>query len=97
MPNALTLYTCRTDRGGPEHHPCRRCHEALERAGHAYETEARDCDAPPGRLDAQLPALALPDGRVVTGTQRIVAWAREHPPGSATPSVPPRAVPAHRQ
>ena len=30
----LKLYTCHVDRDGPAVHPCRRCHEALEEAGH---------------------------------------------------------------
>jgi glutathione S-transferase-like protein len=98
MANALRLYTCHIDRGGPGHHPCRRCHDELERAGHAYETTVCDCDALPDPLTtarprAMLPALALPDGRVVTGTQRIVAWARGHAPGSAAASVPSEATP----
>ena len=93
MPEPLTLYTCSLDRGGPKFHPCRRCHEALEQAGHSYGTDIFDKNRPFGlftknkrpelkRMTGQekLPVLKLPDGSYLTGGNEIVAWARNTPP-----------------
>ena len=50
MTGELTLLTCSLDDGGPKFHPCRRCHEALREAGHAYETDVVDRNRPMGLL-----------------------------------------------
>jgi glutathione S-transferase len=96
MQGALTLYTCHIDRGGPAVHPCRRAHEALEEAGHSYETVVFDRNRPFGlftrgrrpelkELSGQekLPVLRLPDGTTVNGSNDIVRWARENAPAGA--------------
>ncbi|MDQ2760568.1 MAG: glutathione S-transferase N-terminal domain-containing protein [Actinomycetota bacterium] len=89
------MYTCELDRGGPKIHPCRRAHEALTTAGHSYETVVFDGNRPLGlftkgkrpklkELSGQekLPVLRLTDGTTVSGSGRIVAWAKEHAPGA---------------
>lgn len=92
---SLTLYTCSLDRGGPKIHPCRRAHEALTDAGHQYETVVFDSNRPLGlftkgkrpklkELSGQekLPVLGLADGTAVSGSGRIVAWAKSNAPGA---------------
>jgi glutathione S-transferase len=91
---ALTLYTCKLDRGGPKFHPCRRVHEALAAAGHHYETIVFDRNRPFGlftegkrpelkELSGQekLPVLRLSDGTTLNGSGPIIAWARDNAPG----------------
>ncbi len=80
----------------PIAHPCGRAAKALDDAGHRYElkqvkggimklwtlpTRARD-RAEIEQLSGQraVPILVLDGGEVLTGSGRIVAWAREHPP-----------------
>lgn len=97
MPEGLTLYTCSLDRGGPKFHPCRRTHDALETAGHSYETEVFDKNRPFGFFTTgkrpklkemtgqeKLPVLRLPDGQMITGSGAIVAWAEQNPPARAS-------------
>ena len=92
----LVLYTCHIDDGGPPVHPCRRAHEALRAAGHAYRTEVADRNHPFGfftkgkrpelkALSGQekLPVLQLPDGSTVNGSREIIRWARETAPQQA--------------
>jgi glutathione S-transferase len=99
-PAGLTLYTCHIDRGGPPVHPCRRAHEALDRAGHDYETVIFARNRPfgiftKGRRPAlrqisgqeKLPVLQLPDGTTVNGSGAIVRWARENAPAGTRSSV----------
>ncbi len=94
-PAGLTLYTCELDRGGPKIHPCRRAHEALSAAGHQYETVVFGPNRPLGlftkgkrpelkQLSGQekLPVLLLADGTAVSGSGRIVAWAKQNAPGA---------------
>lgn len=96
MPETLTLFTCALDRGGPPFHPCRRCHKALEEAGHRYDTRVFDKNRPFGfftsgkRPDLEqmtgqekLPVLQLPDGNFIAGSGEIMAWARETAPTPA--------------
>ena len=80
---------------GPIAHPCGRAAKALDDAGHNYEQiqvkggslkfwtwPARGRDRAEGeRLSGQrgVPILVLDDGAVVTGSGKIVAWARAHP------------------
>lgn len=93
---ALTLYTCDLDRGGPRFHPCRRVHEALDAAGHSYETVVFDRNRPFGLLTGgkrpklkeisgqeKLPVLVLDDGRVISGSGAIIGWAKDTPPAAA--------------
>jgi glutathione S-transferase len=80
---------------GPIAHPCGRAAKALDDAGHRYAqrtvkggslklwtlpSRARD-RAEVERLSGQrgVPILVLDDGTVVTGSGRIVAWARATP------------------
>ena len=82
---------------GPLSHPCGRAAKALDGAGHTYDRKAvrggslklwtlparaRD-RAEVERLSGQrsVPILVLDDGEVVTGSQEIARWAREHPAG----------------
>lgn len=79
----------------PLAHPCGRAAKALDDAGYEYEVKqvkggaakfwtwpsrARD-RAEVEKLSGQraVPILVLDDGEVVSGSGRIVAWAREHP------------------
>lgn len=92
----LKLYTCHVDRGGPAVHPCRRCHETLEEAGHQYETEIFDRNKPMGLFTSgkrpelkkmtgqeKLPVLRLDDGSFITGSGDIIKWARSNAPATA--------------
>jgi glutathione S-transferase len=96
MAGTLTLYTCSVDRGGLPLHACRRCHGALEGAGHRYETRVFDKNRPFGlftkgkrpelkRMTGQekLPVLELSDGSFVIGSGDIIAWAKENRPAPA--------------
>ena len=93
MPDRPRLYTCHLDRGGPPIHPCRRCHEALEAAGHEYDTQVFDRKRPFGLLTTgkrpelkamtgqeKLPVLELTDGSFVIGSRDIIRWARQNAP-----------------
>lgn len=90
MAEMPTLYVCHGDEGGPRMHPCRRVQEAMRSAGIEYEKviaahgnplpflrkgsreELRDATG-----DTKLPALKLPDGRVITNSRGILAWIRQ--------------------
>ncbi len=90
----LILYVCHLDDRGPKAHACRRAHEALRAAGHAYETVIVDRNRPFGlfttgrrpelkRISGQekLPVLALPDsGATVASAAEIAIWAQTHSP-----------------
>ena len=93
MPGTLKLYTCSLDEGGPKLHPCRKAHEALDEAGHSYETEVFDKNRPMGLFtkgkrpqlkemtgQEKLPVLQLPSGEFVTGSGDIVDWAKSNAP-----------------
>lgn len=83
------------DLPAPIAHPCGRAAKALSDAGYEYETKqvkggtlkfwtwpSRGWDrAEVQRLSGQraVPILMLDDGEVVTGSGKIVAWARAHP------------------
>jgi hypothetical protein len=83
---------------GPLAHPCGRAAKALDDAGHGYElrqvkggtlklwtlpSRARD-RAEIEQLSGQrgVPILVLDDGEVITGSGRIVDWARATPPAA---------------
>ncbi len=85
-----TLYVCHGDEGGPRVHPCRRVQEALHAAGIDYEKVIAAHGSPLPFLrkgsreeleratgDTKLPALKLPDGRVLTHSRTILAWVAE--------------------
>jgi hypothetical protein len=85
-----TLFVCHGDDGGNRMHPCRRVQEALRGAGIAYTKVVAGHGSPfpflrKGSRDAlreaagttHLPALKLPDGRVLTHTRAILAWVRQ--------------------
>lgn len=90
MSEQPTLYVCHGDDGGIKLHPCRRVQEALRAAGVDYEKviaadgsplpflrkQPRD-DLEAATGSRKLPALKLPDGRVLTHSRAIIGWARE--------------------
>lgn len=77
----------------PGAHPCKRAHDALEQAGHSPEVVkayglAPLPDVTRGRKEVKrltdesyVPVLVLDDGEVIQGSQSIVDWARDNPPG----------------
>lgn len=87
MTQTPTLYVCHGDDGGPRMHPCRRVQEALRAAGIPYEKVIAAHGNPipflrRGSRDelraatgtTRLPAMRLPDGRVLTHSREILAW-----------------------
>ena len=97
----MFLYTCgegtrRRSFAGLLGHPCGRAAQALEDAGHSYETRVvagytsspwtwpsrRRDRAEVTKLSGQssVPILVLDDGRVIAGSGEIVRWAEENPP-----------------
>jgi glutathione S-transferase len=90
MPEKPTLFVCHGDDGGPRFHPCRRVQEALRGAGIDYEKVIAGHGSPwpflrKGSRDQlfeatgtrKLPTLKLPEGRVISHSRAILAWARE--------------------
>lgn len=93
---APTLYVCHGDDGGPKVHPCRRVQEALRAAGLRYEKVVAAHGSPipflrKGSRDelrqatgqTGLPALKLPDGRVIAHSKAILEWVRAQGPREA--------------
>lgn len=87
MADAPTLFVCHGDDGGPRMHPCRRVQEALRAAGINYDKviaahgspfpflrkgSREDLHAATGAT--KLPALKLPDERVITHSRAILSW-----------------------
>ncbi len=83
MPENPTLYVCHGDAGGPKIHPRRRVQEALNASGVQYEKVVAAHANPIPFLrkgsrdelraatgDDKLPALKLPDGKVITHRAR---------------------------
>ena len=84
----------------PGGHPCGNAHRALREAGHEPEvirsyglatlpdgifnrtSGRREAKRLTGK--ATVPVLVTDDGEVVSESERIVAWAREHPAAAAT-------------
>jgi glutathione S-transferase len=80
----------------PHGHPCRNAYLALKDAG--YEPEVIKVQGlgigpiklnTPGREEVErisgtkvVPVLVTDDGEVINESQRIVAWAQDHPAGS---------------
>lgn len=92
----MLLYTCpaRTIGGSAPlvKHPCGKAADALDAAGHTYDTEVVGGFKSLGftrrgkrdkirELTGQddVPVLVLDDGDVVSGSEQIVAWAQNHP------------------
>ena len=88
MTENLTLFVCHGDDGGPRVHPCRRVQEALRAAGIEYDKVIAAHGSPIPFLrrgsreelrkatgTTKLPALKLPDGKVITHSRAILAWA----------------------
>jgi glutathione S-transferase len=97
MAEKPTLYVCHGDAGGPRVHPCRRVQEAMRAAGIEYEKVVAAHGSPipflrkgsRDELEAatgakKLPALKLPDRRVITHSRAILAWVAEQPPEPAS-------------
>lgn len=91
--HAPTLYVCHGDDKGLRMHPCRRVQEALREAGIPYQKVVGGHGNPipflrKGSRDAlrqatgqaKLPALQLPDGRVLVHSRAILNWVREQRP-----------------
>ncbi len=87
-----TLYVCHGDDGGPRIHPCRRVQEALRAKGIAYDKVVAAHGSPVPFLrkgsreglreatgDTKLPALKLPDGKVISHSRAILAWIGQQP------------------
>jgi glutathione S-transferase len=101
MAEKPTLYVCHGDTGGPRVHPCRRVQEAMQAAGIEYEKVIAAHGSPipflrrgsRDELEAaagakKLPALKLPDGRVITHSRAILAWVAEQRPAPASAPSP---------
>jgi hypothetical protein len=75
----------------PAFHPCKRAHDALERAGHSPEVIrayglGRLPDFTAARKEVRrltgesfVPVLVFDDGEVIAGSANIVAWAEANP------------------
>lgn len=85
-----TLFVCHGDDGGVRMHPCRRVQEQLRARGIAYEKVIAAHGSPIPFLRkgsreelraatgaTKLPALKLPDGRVITHSRDILAWCEQ--------------------
>ncbi len=94
MARAKTLHVCSVNRDGPKRHACQKAHDALDAAGHSYETNVFDQNRPFGlftsgkrpelkRMTGQekLPVLELDDGTMIIGSGDIAEWAERTPPG----------------
>jgi hypothetical protein len=86
-----TLFVCHGDDGGPSVHPCRRVQEAMRAKGIEYDKVIAGHGSPipflrKGSRDElrqatgsdKLPALRLPDGKVLTHSKTILAWIAGH-------------------
>lgn len=87
MAEIPTLYVCHGDDGGPRMHPCRRVQASLREAGIDYDKVIAAHGNPIPFLrrgsreelrqatgSTKLPALKLPDGRVITHSRAILDW-----------------------
>ena len=89
MAESPVLYVCHGDDKGPRMHPCRRVQEAMKGAGIEFEKVIAGkgnpipfLRGPRDELQAttgttKLPALKLPDGRVLTHSRQILRWVKE--------------------
>jgi glutathione S-transferase len=96
MPEKLTLYVCNIDDGGPPPHACRRAQRALREYGHDFEknifakgipfglfTKGRRPELKELSGQEKLPVLQLPDGTVINGSAKIIAWAKANAAAAA--------------
>jgi hypothetical protein len=94
----MHLYVCYGTFRIHDSHPCREAHQALTDAGYQPKVvRTGGCYGSdplwPGRRKVKrltgnykVPTLRLDDGRIVDGSENIVAWAAENPmPQSASP------------
>jgi hypothetical protein len=101
MPQPPTLFVCHGDEGGPRMHPCRRVQEALHDAGIEYEKVIAAHGSPIPFLrkgsreelraqtgDTKLPTLKTAEGTVVKGSRAILAWIKDQPAATPSPSPP---------
>jgi hypothetical protein len=90
MAETPVLYVCHGDEGGPKIHPCRRVQEAMRQQGIAYEKVIAGHGNPIPFLrkgdraqlreatgETKLPAMQLPDGRVLTHSRDILRWVKD--------------------
>ena len=93
----MKVYVCYTERAkmGPHTHACGVAVDALREAGYDPEVVKvygfgplpaflNPKRAPVRELTGQqwVPAVELDDGTGIAGSEKIVAWAREHPAGT---------------
>ena len=99
MTDKPTLFVCHGDEGGPRMHPCRRVQEAMHEAGIEYEKVIAAHVSPMPFLrkgsreelqaqtrSAKLPALKLPDGKVITHSRAIISRVKDQE-GSSVQAV----------
>jgi len=90
MSEVPVLYVCHGDDGGLRVHPCRRVQEAMREAELEYEKVVAAHGNPLPFLrkgsrdelkqatgETKLPALKLPDGKVLVHSRQILGWVRE--------------------
>jgi glutathione S-transferase len=93
MSEGMTLHVCHIDDGGPPPHACRRAQRALRVAGHDFEKVVSGRGKLFGLFTTgtrpelraisgqeKLPVLRLADGTTVSGSAKIIAWARANAP-----------------
>jgi glutathione S-transferase len=86
------LYVCHGDEASPKMHPCGRVQKAMREKNIQYEKVVAAHGSPipflrKGSRDdleaatgsKKLPALKLPDGRVLTHSKEIMAWVDQQP------------------
>lgn len=91
-----TLYVCHGDDRGARFHPCGRVQQALRQKGIPYDRVVAAHGSPIPFLrkgsrenvraatgDTKLPALVLPDGRVLTHSKAIMGWIERQPTQTA--------------
>ncbi len=83
------LHVCSGETGGPKVHPCRKAHDALDAAGIDHDSVVFAKNKPLGLFtkgtrpelktlsgQEKLPVLELTDGTTISGSSKIVAWAK---------------------
>jgi len=89
MAEALTLYVCHIDDGGPAPHACKKAQRTLRAEGHEFEkvvygrgrlfglfTKGRRPELKEMSGQEKLPVLVLPDSSTISGSAEIIAWAK---------------------
>lgn len=88
----MKLYICWSN-GGSDHHPCTKAYRALKEVNYDPEIQkARGQEHLPKFLQLKVrrevfaltgsyyvPVLLLDDGSAISGDNKIVAWAKDHP------------------